>query len=435
LALAIGRALGQWLGEQTPRPRVLLAADTRVSGPMLSAAVVAGLCSTGAQVLDCGVLPTPGLLLLVRAQEAAGGVVISASHNAPAFNGIKLVGPGGVKLPDDTERALEQLVFAEEDLSPRPTGGEVGSVTYARRADREYLDLLCHYLPPGLNLGCLPVVLDCTWGAAWLVAPEGFRRASAEVTALHAEPRGDQINEGSGSLHPEVVAQAVVDRGAALGVAFDGDADRAMFVDETGVVRDGDFIKYVLASDLHARNMLNPPVVVGTVMSNLGLELALRERGISLVRAAVGDRYVMKEMRRSGAPLGGEQSGHLIFSDLMVGDGLYSALRVAEVLARTGAPLSELCAPVCKVPQMLLNIPVRDRHGWEDSPGLQAELTRWQERLGAEGRILIRPSGTEPLVRVMVEAVDHDLAVSCSETLARIVADEFGYGELLSETG
>lgn len=402
---------------------------------MLAAAVTAGLCSTGAQVVDCGVLPSPGLFLLVRREQAAGGVVISASHNPPEFNGIKVADHHGLKLPASAERALENLVFAEEDVLPRPTGERIGSTEAMPDAGERYLRVLEAHLPANLNLAGLRVVLDCAYGAAWQVAPAIFQQLGAQVTALHAEPRGDLINVDCGALHPERLAEAVRAGGADLGVAFDGDADRSMFVDETGQRRDGDYVKYLLAADLQERGLLEPPLMAGTVMSNLGLEIALRERGIRLLRAPVGDRFVAEEMRRSGAVLGGEQSGHIIFAELGLGDGLYTALRVCEALVRRGVPFSELAAPVRKVPQVLLNVRVRDKHAWEHSPRLQGEARVWRERLGERGRILIRPSGTEPLVRVMVEALDDSLAVAAAEALAGLIAEEFGYGELAEDNG
>jgi phosphoglucosamine mutase len=433
LALSIGRAYGEWIRERAGGPAAaLVARDTRLSGTMLCAAVSAGLCSAGVQVVDCGILPTPGLCLLVRAQGRAGGVMLSASHNPPDFNGIKLITAVGQKPTPREERELEARVFAEEDLSPRPTGAEVGEILTATDAGAQYLDLLFAQLGP-LDLRGLRVVLDCGYGAAWALAPEAFRRAGAEVTALHAEPDGARINVEAGALHPQALAAAVVAQGAAVGVAFDGDADRAIVADAAGRVWDGDGIQYLLAADLQARGQLDPPLIVGTVMSNLGLDLALRELGIELRRTDVGDRPVAEEMERSGARLGGEQSGHLIFSELGVGDGTYTALRVCEVVARSGRGLAELCAPMQKVPQVLLNVPVRDKHAWERSEALRRATAEWEARLAGRGRILVRPSGTEPLVRVMVEALEEPLAYSAAEALADILAREFGYGELLSE--
>jgi phosphoglucosamine mutase len=426
LALRLGRAYGGWLTQTHAAPRVLLGRDTRVSGPMLAAAVTAGLESAGVGVSDCGLLPSPALFLLVRAEQAAGAVMVSASHNPPDCNGLKLVNGQGLKLPGSLERLLEQLIYAPQDPAPCPTGAQVGTTLPLPDAADRYLELLAAHLPSPLDLAGLRVVLDCAWGAAYQTAPEAFRRWDAQAFALHAQPWGELINVDCGALHPQAVAREVVARGADLGVAFDGDADRAMFVDETGAVRDGDYIKYLLAADLQDRGLLDPPLVAGTVMSNLGLEIALRARGLRLLRAPVGDRFVAEEMRRTGARLGGEQSGHLVFAPLGLGDGLYSAARVCEVLARTGRPLSELCAPVRKAPQVLINLRVQDKHAWEHSPRLEAEVRRWTERLADRGRLLIRPSGTEPLVRVMVEALDEDLTLAAAEALAAVVREEWG---------
>lgn len=414
------------------RLSVLLARDSRLSGPMLGAALAAGLCSTGVDVLDYGILPTPALYLLAQEEQRGGGVVISASHNPPDFNGIKLVGRAGRKLTSREERKLESLVFAEEDLLPRPTGAAVGSLTAVEGAGQRYLDLLFRRLP-SLDLTGLKVALDCSYGAACEVARAAFLRAGAEVISLHCEAEGTRINVEAGALHPAALGETVRATGADLGLAFDGDADRAILLDAQGQVWDGDGLKYLLAADLLSRGQLDPPLVVGTVMSNLGLELALADLGIELRRTDVGDRPVAEEMERSHARLGGEQSGHLIFAEWGVGDGIYTGLRVCEVVARTGRSVADLCAPMRKVPQVLLNVPVRDKHAWENSSALRAALGEWEARLAGQGRILIRPSGTEPLVRVMVEAVAEPLAYGAAEALADLLADEFGYGELLSE--
>ena len=427
LALALGRAFGAWLRGQTPSPVAMVGRDTRTSGPMLAAAVAAGLTSAGVRVIDGGLLTTPGLHFLTKAHACAGGVMISASHNPPDFNGIKLLGRAGQKLTPAEERELEALVFAEEDLTPRPTGEEIGTIQGQHGASAEYVKLLLEELAP-LDLGGLRVVLDCAYGAAFEAAPEAFRQAGANVTAIHAAPEGARINLGAGTQHPQALAREVLAQSAAVGVAFDGDADRAILVDAAGHTHNGDCIKYLLAADLQARGQLDPPLIVGTVMSNLGLEIALGELGVKLARTDVGDRPVAEEMERSGARLGGEQSGHIIFGGRGVGDGIYTALRVCEVLARTGATLAEACARVARVPQVLLNVPVRDRHAWERSEELRRAVADWQGRLGGRGRILIRPSGTEPLVRVMVEAVEEGVAHNAAEALADIVVREFGYG-------
>lgn len=428
VALGIGRAFGIWLGQREEYPRVALARDTRLSGPMLSAAIAAGLCTAGVAVIDCGILPTPGVYRLACGEEWSGGVVVSASHNPPEFNGLKLLSRAGQKLLPSEEREIEALAFAEEDLGPRPTGAKVGTIEGQPNAAGEYVQRLLEDLGE-LDLGGLKVVLDCAYGAAYEVGPEAFRRAGAEVIPLHAEPQGAQINVESGALHPEALAEAVVASEASLGIAFDGDADRAIVVDENGQVRNGDGIKYLLAMDLQERGKLEPAVVVGTVMSNLGLELALEKRGVRLVRTPVGDRAVLEGMEHTGAVLGGEQSGHIIFAETGVGDGIYTGLRVCEVLARTGEKVGERCAEVKQVPQVLLNVPVRDKHAWDRSRELKKALQEEEQRLGTRGRVLIRPSGTEPLVRVMVEAVEEGEAYAVAEALAEIVARELGYGE------
>ena len=432
IALAVGRAFGAWLRQQEEQPRVLVARDTRLSGPMLSAALAAGLCTAGVQVADCGVLPTPGLHLLARAEDCSGGVVVSASHNPPDFNGLKLLARAGQKLTPREEREIEALVFAEEDLAPRPTGAEVGAIELRPTAAREYVERLLEGLGQ-LDLGGLKVALDCAYGAAYEAGPAAFRQAGAEVIAIHAEAEGARINVEAGALHPERLAAAVLTHGASLGIAFDGDADRAIIVDDKGQVRNGDHIKYLLAVDLQDRGKLDPPLVVGTVMSNLGLELALEARGIRLLRTRVGDRAVREAMEDSGAVLGGEQAGHIIFAETGVGDGIYTGLRVCEVLARTGQKMGERCSEVPQVPQVLLNVAVRDKYAWERSEELKAAVREWETRLGAQGRVLIRASGTEPLVRVMVEAVEEGEAYAAAEALAEIVARELGYGEVAEE--
>ncbi len=422
LALDIGRAFGAWLAEQTDSPHVLMARDTRISGPMLATAVAAGLCSAGIDVRDCGILTTPGLCLLVREQAEAGGVVISASHNPPEFNGIKLISSHGEKLSEQAESAVERFLFAEEDTGPGVTGTDIGTITDYRDAGEQYLEVLRSNLGETVSLGGIKIVVDCAFGAAFHLGPEALRRAGAEVSTLNAAPDGSRINDGCGAVNPQPLAKRVVAEDADIGVAFDGDADRAVFVDHTGTVRDGDFIKFIIASDLRSRGLLDPPLVVGTVMSNLGLEMALESAGIELIRVPVGDRYVLQQMKAHNAMLGGEQSGHIIFAEVGVGDGVYTALRVGEVIARTGRTLAELCTPLTKAPQILLNVPVCDKHAYQQNNQLKQAVEAWRARLADSGRLLIRPSGTEPVVRVMVEACDEDLAKEAAQSLAELIA-------------
>jgi len=425
LALDIGRAFGGWLVEQADSPHVLMARDTRISGPMLATAVAAGLCSTGIDVHDCGILTTPGLCLLVRQQAIAGGVVISASHNPPEFNGIKLISSHGEKLSEQAESAVERLLFAKEDIAHWPTGTDIGTIADYPDAGEQYLEVLRSNLGETVSLGGIKIVVDCAFGAAFYLGPEALRRAGAEVSTLNATPDGARINDGCGAVNPQLLAEEVVAEGADLGVAFDGDADRAVFVDHTGTVRDGDFIKFIIASDLRSRGLLDPPLVVGTVMSNLGLAMALESAGIELIRAPVGDRYVLQQMKAHRAMLGGEQSGHIVFAGVGVGDGIYTALRVGEIIARTGRTLAELCAPLTKAPQILLNVPVRNKYAYQQNDQLKQEVKEWQAKLADSGRLLIRPSGTEPVVRVMVEARDEDLAKEAVQSIAEMIAAEY----------
>jgi len=415
LAAQVGGAFAALLHERSDAPAVLLARDTRVSSPALAEAVGHALAGCGVRVADLGVFPTGGLCLLVRERGVDGGVVVSASHNPPESNGIKLVDRGGLKLPVEQQRRIEALICDEGFEPPAPRDG-VG----AEDASEEYLALALEGLAPGC-LSPMRVVLDCAHGSAWELAAEAFRRAGATVEALNCDADGARINLACGSTAPAALAAAVVTAGADLGVAFDGDADRAVFADHLGHVINGDGMKYVLAADLQERGLLGPPVVVGTVMNNFGLERALIGRGIRLLRTPVGDRHVVAQMRANGALIGGEQSGHIIFAETLIGDGTYTALRVCEVVARSGQSLTELAGAVRTIPQLLVNVRVRDRTAWEESEAVQAEIARWEQRLEGRGRVLVRASGTEPLVRIMVEAESDELAREASHTLAVII--------------
>ena len=415
LAAQVGGAFAALLHERSDAPAVLLARDTRVSSPALAEAVGHALAGCGVRVADLGVFPTGGLCLLVRERGVDGGVVVSASHNPPESNGIKLVDRGGLKLPVEQQRRIEALICDEGFEPPAPRDG-VG----AEDASEEYLALALEGLAPGC-LSPMRVVLDCAHGSAWELAAEAFRRAGATVETLNCDADGARINLACGSTAPAALAAAVVTAGADLGVAFDGDADRAVFADHLGHVIDGDGMKYVLATDLQERGELTPPVVVGTVMNNFGLERALTDEGIELERTPVGDRYVVARMRETGAWLGGEQSGHIVFRETMIGDGTFTALRLCEVVARSGRTLAELAAPVEKIPQHLVNVRVEDRRAWQHSPQVLDEIERWDDRLDGRGRVLVRASGTEPLVRVMVEATDDELAREAVHALSAAI--------------
>jgi len=414
LALLLGRAAARVLG---PGPFVV-GRDTRRSGPMLEAALTAGLCSEGAEVQLAGVVPTPAVAA-ASAREGSCGAMISASHNPFEDNGIKLFAAGGSKLSDDVQAELEELIdrLSVEGPGHLPTGSDVG--VSSARADvlSAYGDVVVGALE-GRRLDGLKVVLDCANGSNSAIAPEVLRRLGAEVEVLHASPDGVNINAGCGSTHPGDLLAAVRRHGADLGFAFDGDADRVLAADHTGELVDGDQLMAVCAVDLRERGMLRNGAIAVTVMSNLGLRLGMKAAGIGVVETAVGDRYVLEALDEHDLSLGGEQSGHLVFRDLATtGDGLLSAVLVSDVVARRGAPLADLAgAAMQRLPQVLRNVRMASR-----PPDLleliAGPVHEVQSRLGEGGRVLVRPSGTEPVVRVMVEAPDLDEASACAERI------------------
>ncbi|ALE81950.1 phosphoglucosamine mutase [Pseudonocardia sp. HH130629-09] len=401
------------------RPLAVVGRDPRASGEMLEAAVVAGLTSAGADAIRVGVLPTPGVAHLVAETGADLGVMISASHNPMPDNGIKLFAAGGHKLPDDVEDAIEQQLA--EGLGARPTGDGIGRVWDAPDATDVYVAHLLSAAPGSLS--GLRVVVDCAHGAAALAAPEAYRQAGADVIALHAEPDGLNINHGVGSTHLDLLRSAVLEHGADLGIAHDGDADRCLAVDATGAVVDGDRIMAVLALSMREAGELAHDTLVATVMSNLGLHIAMREAGITLDTTKVGDRYVLERLREGGFTLGGEQSGHVVLpGHATTGDGLLTALRLMSRVAQTGTPLAELASVVTVLPQVLRNVPVADKDAVAASADVAEAVAKAEAELGDTGRVLLRPSGTEQLVRVMVEAPSEDEADAVAGRLAGIVA-------------
>ena len=416
LGVAAARVLVETGSFEGRRPVAVVGRDTRISGQFLEHAIVAGLTSAGVDVLRLRVLPTPGVAYLTEALGADLGVVISASHNPMPDNGIKFLARGGVKLDDALEREIEDHLAEDWD---RPTGGEIGRVRPYGSTISDYAAHLVGTLD--LPLTGLRVVLDCAHGAAYQVGPEALRAAGAEVIAINDEPDGLNINEGCGSTHLEGLCAAVVEHGADAGFGLDGDADRCLAVDHTGTVVDGDQLMAILAVDLHERGLLARDTVVATVMSNLGFLHAMQAAGIHVHQTAVGDRYVLEAMRDGGFGLGGEQSGHIIMSDhATTGDGILSALQVLQRMTRTGSSLRDLASVVTRLPQVLLNVPGVDKDRADD-PELAEAVAREQEKLGDAGRILLRPSGTEPLVRVMVEASSPEEASAVAERLADVV--------------
>jgi phosphoglucosamine mutase len=430
LTCRLGRAAATYLAERVEstrrRPTILIGRDTRVSGPLVEQALVAGVLSAGVDALLAGVLPTPAVAFLTAALGAAGGVVLSASHNPFEDNGVKLFSGEGDKLPDAWEDEIEARIQSEWD-GPRPTGAGIGRARAVPGAERRYLAGLRASLPPDLDLAGCRLVLDCAHGATYRVAPRLFRALGAEVATLGTRPNGTNINRATGALHPEALQARVRETPGAIGLAFDGDGDRMIAVDESGAVRDGDHVLAVCARALLARGALRGGVVVSTVMANLGLERALTALGIRMERAAVGDRYVLEEMRRLGANLGGEQSGHVIFLDhARTGDGLLTALQLLRTVRQAGQPLSVLAGQVEKCPQVLLNVRVRARPPLGELPRVSEILAQWQARFDGRARLLVRYSGTESLARVMVEGDDQAMIEAAAREIAAAIHEEIG---------
>lgn len=420
LAMSLASAAARVLYDRDDSRRrvALVGRDPRASGEMLEAAVTAGLTSAGADVLRVGVLPTPAVAYLVGELGADIGVMISASHNPMPDNGIKLFAAGGHKLPDAVEDEIAERL--NEDLD-RPTGVHVGRVRDALDAPQRYMDHLLVATP--MSLEGLRVVVDCANGAAASVAPEAYRRAGADVVELHAEPDGININDGVGSTHLDSLQAAVVEHSADLGIAHDGDADRCLAVDASGALVDGDQIMAILAVALKESGELVEDTLVATVMSNLGLHLAMREHGVKLRTTAVGDRYVLEELRSGGFSLGGEQSGHVIqLNHSTTGDGLLTALRVMGRMTVSGKSLAELATTMTRLPQVMVNVCVSDKTAAVSTPVVTEAVADAEAELGESGRVLLRPSGTENLVRVMVEAPTAEIAQEVADRLAGIVA-------------
>jgi phosphoglucosamine mutase len=424
LAFRLGEAAGHFLGDKGSG-RLVVGRDTRRSGEMLQAALVAGITSGGADALILGVIPTPAVAHLVRELGADGGVVISASHNPPEYNGIKLFSREGFKLPDDLEEEIEQYCSSERDWE-RPTGADVGTCIFVDDAVERYIAHAVSTIAPA-GLSGLKIALDCGHGAAAVTSAEAFRRLGAEVTAINCDWTGMDINVGCGSTNLQPLAELVRTGGFDFGVAHDGDADRMLAVDENGDEIDGDQIMAICSVRLHDAGALKGDTVVGTVMSNLGFEVAMRERGIHLVKTKVGDRYVLEQMQAMGAVLGGEQSGHIIFLEHnTTGDGLVTALQLAAAVRDSGKPLSQLATVMTRYPQVLVNVRVADKARLATSQAIATAIHEAEAALGDTGRVLVRASGTEPLVRVMAEAADEAQAQSTVDHLAQIVKAELG---------
>lgn len=421
LAYQLGRAAAFVLkrdGLPDKEPAMVIGKDTRISGDMLEASLIAGICSTGVNVYQAGVIPTPAVAVLTRMLNCMAGVVISASHNPYQDNGIKFFSPLGTKLPDEMERAIEEVI--ENGLAdvPSPSGAGVGRVIPYAEAAAKY----AHFIQSKVDgdFSGIRVVADCANGAASYIAPKLLRSLGADVVDISCEPDGININDGCGSTHLEQLQKAVVKEGADLGIAYDGDADRLLAVDEEGRVVDGDKLLLIFGSYLDKEGLLKENTVVITVMSNLGLKIALKERGIRTLETAVGDRYVIEGMKASGAVLGGEQSGHIVFGlDNTTGDGILSSVKLLQILKQSKRKLSVLADEMEQYPQILINVPVKQKQGWESKAEIKAAIEKAETELGDTGRVLVRASGTENLLRVMVEGKKQEQI----ERLANEIAD------------
>ena len=421
LALALGRAVTHVAGRgKTHAPRVLIGKDTRLSGYMLEQAIAAGICSMGGRVIICGPVPTPAIAQLTHSMRADAGLVISASHNPYQDNGIKIFGSDGFKLPDEQEAEIERLMTDQALLGPRPTGPGIGRAIRLEDSRGRYVVFAKATFPRGMTLDGMRVVVDAAHGAAYKVAPLVFSELGAHVTAIGVKPNGVNINKDAGALHPDNARAEVVKRGAHIGIALDGDADRLIVIDEKGQIVDGDVVMAMCAHEMMQEGRLAKKTLVATVMSNLGLERAMQANGGKLVRTAVGDRYVVEAMRAGGYSLGGEQSGHLVFLDhASTGDGTVAALQVLAIMVRTGKPLSELAKEVMeRVPQVLENVNLPSRQPLEQMRQLSSATAKVKDALGDDGRVLVRWSGTEAKLRIMLEGPDEDRLRKWAKDLA-----------------
>ncbi|EJS5928334.1 phosphoglucosamine mutase [Listeria monocytogenes] len=429
LAFRLGRMGGYVLTRHVgEHPRVLVARDTRISGEMLESALIAGLVSVGIEVMRLGVISTPGVAYLTKAQGASASVMISASHNPVDDNGIKFFGSDGFKLSDDQEEEIEQLLDTAEDTLPRPSGEGLGTVSDYFEGKQKYIQYLKQTIENDFN--GYHIALDCANGATSSLATHLFADLDADISSMGASPNGLNINDGVGSTHPEALAAFVLDKKADVGLAFDGDGDRVIAIDEIGQIVDGDKIMFICAKYLREQGLLNNNTIVSTVMSNLGFYKGLKELEIEDVQTAVGDRYVVEAMREGNYNLGGEQSGHIIFLDHnTTGDGLLSGIQLINVMKATGKKLSELAAEMKTFPQKLENIRVSDKNHVTDNPKVSKVIDEVEAEMAGNGRVLVRPSGTEPLVRVMVEAATKEETDEYCERISAVVRSEMALND------
>jgi phosphoglucosamine mutase len=419
LVMRLGKAIGYYFKEQQTHPKILIGKDTRRSGYMLEQALCSGICSVGVDAYFLGPLPTPGIAYLTRGMRASAGIVISASHNPFEDNGIKIFSANGYKLPDDAEEKLELLMDSELLENAVPTGAKIGRARRVEDAIGQYAVYLKEQLPKNMTLDGLRIVIDCANGAAYKVAPKVFTELGAEVFVIGDEPNGTNINENCGALHCQTLRERVMLYKADIGLAFDGDADRLVVIDERGDIVDGDEILAICATRMIKQGKLRQNTLVSTVMSNMGLEIAVTQAGGKMLRTRVGDRYVMEEMIKGDYNLGGEQSGHLIFRDsATTGDGILAALHLLSIMVEEGSKVSALKKCMVRLPQVLKNVKVQEKIPVENLPALQDYIAKIETKLGKTGRVLFRYSGTESLARVMIEGQDQRAIDAMAEDLA-----------------
>jgi len=423
LAFKLGRTAAYILNPQDRKKAIVIGKDTRISGDMLESALIAGICSAGVNVLKVGVMPTPGIAFLTRKLGAMAGVVISASHNPAGDNGIKFFNYQGFKLPDEIENKIELIISQGMEEIPYPIGADVGKVEDIQEGSGLYKEFLREAVD--INLGGLKVVVDCANGAAYKISPSLLRELGVEVISIFEKPDGLNINKCCGSTHLEALQKEVLKNEAHLGIAYDGDSDRMLAVDELGNIVDGDQILVICGLEMKKQGLLKGNKVVGTVMSNLGLKQAFEKCEIEVEETKVGDRYVLERMQETGAVLGGEQSGHIIFLNYnTTGDGILTALKLLEVVKKSGRPLSQLAQQMQRLPQILVNVRVKDKSSWQTNGSIQNIIKEYDQKLGKRGRILVRASGTEALIRVMAEGNDLTELERITQDIAEVVAKE-----------
>jgi len=427
VAIQLGRAIAHIFKEVKGKHRIVVGKDTRLSGYMLETALASGICSMGADVMLVGPLPTPGIAFITTSMRANAGVVISASHNPYYDNGIKIFSQDGFKLPDEMEHRIEELVLSNHLHSLRPTASEVGKAHRIDDAIGRYVVFLKNTFPNHLTLDGLRIALDCANGAAYRVAPMVLEELGAEVIPIAVDPNGENINDHCGSLYPEMVSRLVLEKGADIGIALDGDADRIVFVDRKGKEVDGDYILAICAHQMLSENTLKKETLVTTVMSNIGLDRAIKNAGGKVIRTQVGDRYVVEEMVRGDYNLGGEQSGHTIFLDYNTTcDGILTALQVLAIMKQKERPLDEMAKVMEPLPQVLYNVKVKEKRNLSEFPEIEKRIREIEKTLEQSGRILIRYSGTEPLLRIMVEGEDETKLHRFAQDLVELVEKHIG---------